>query len=62
MAATSIHPERGFALSEMTGVLRSYRGRGVSIAMKVIAIELVRERNCAGSEPPTTAPTRQPSR
>jgi GNAT superfamily N-acetyltransferase len=45
MAATSIHPERNFALSEMTGVLRSYRGRGVSIAMKVIAIEFVRERN-----------------
>jgi hypothetical protein len=45
MAATSIHPERGFALSEMTGVLRSYRGRGVSIGMKVIAIEFARQRN-----------------
>jgi hypothetical protein len=33
MAATSQHPERGFAFSEMTGVLTGYRGRGVSVAM-----------------------------
>jgi L-amino acid N-acyltransferase YncA len=45
MAATSMYPERGFAVSEMTGVLRSYRGRGISIAMKLIAIDYVRECN-----------------
>ena len=45
MAATSMYPERGYAVSEMTGVLRRYRGQGVSIAMKVLAIEYVRERN-----------------
>ena len=44
MAATSVYPDRGYALSEMTGVLRSYRGQGVSIAMKVLAIEYVRDR------------------
>jgi RimJ/RimL family protein N-acetyltransferase len=42
MAATSIHPERDFAFSEMTGVLATYRGQGVSIAMKLLAIEYVR--------------------
>ena len=42
MAATSMHPERDFAFSEMTGVLPAYRGQGVSIAMKLLAIEYVR--------------------
>lgn len=43
MAATSQHPERGFAFGEMTGVLTGYRGRGVSVAMKLPAIEFARQ-------------------
>ena len=31
--SSSMHPGRGFALSDMTGVLRSFRGGGVSIAV-----------------------------
>jgi RimJ/RimL family protein N-acetyltransferase len=41
MAATSIRPE-GHAFSEMTGVLASHRGRGISLAMKLLAIEYAR--------------------
>ncbi|MGW2934134.1 GNAT family N-acetyltransferase [Streptomyces sp. NPDC001156] len=41
MAATSIRPE-GHAFSEMTGVLASHRGRGLSLAMKLLAIEYAR--------------------
>jgi len=36
MAATSLHD--GFAFSEMTGVIRSHRGRGLSLVLKVQAI------------------------
>ena len=43
MAATSVQPEHGFAFSEMTGVLPAYRGQGISIAMKVLAIKYVRD-------------------
>ncbi|GAA3165699.1 hypothetical protein GCM10010466_65600 [Planomonospora alba] len=43
MAATSIRPE-GHAFSEMTGVLASHRGRGLSLAMKVLAIRYARSR------------------
>lgn len=38
---TSIRP--GFAFSEMTGVLAQYRGRGISLALKVLAIEFARK-------------------
>ncbi|MGI5142305.1 MULTISPECIES: GNAT family N-acetyltransferase [unclassified Streptomyces] len=41
MAATSIRPE-GHAFSEMTGVLASHRGRGLSLAMKLLAIDYAR--------------------
>lgn len=37
---TSIQP--GFAFSEMTGVLAQYRGRGISLALKVRAIDFAR--------------------
>ncbi|WP_190344799.1 GNAT family N-acetyltransferase [Streptomyces venezuelae] len=43
MAATSIRPE-GYAFSEMTGVLAAHRGRGVSLAMKLLAIRFARSR------------------
>ncbi|MEV8532446.1 GNAT family N-acetyltransferase [Streptomyces sp. NPDC051211] len=41
MAATTIRPE-GFAFSEMTGVRAGYRGRGISLAMKLLAIGFAR--------------------
>ncbi|MCX4095799.1 GNAT family N-acetyltransferase [Nocardia sp. alder85J] len=42
MSATSLHPEDGIAFSEMTGVLGSHRGHGLSLALKVRAIRFVR--------------------
>jgi predicted GNAT superfamily acetyltransferase len=39
---TSIQQAEGFAFSEMTGVLAGYRGRGISLALKVLAIDFVR--------------------
>ncbi|MFE3445039.1 GNAT family N-acetyltransferase [Nocardia sp. NPDC059180] len=41
MTATSLHPAKGVAFSEMTGVLRSHRGRGLSLALKLHAIQFV---------------------
>ncbi|MFF9896509.1 GNAT family N-acetyltransferase [Streptomyces longispororuber] len=41
MAATTLRPE-GHAFSEMTGVLRSHRGRGIAVAMKVLAADFAR--------------------
>ncbi len=35
LAATSDHRQRGFVFNEMTGVIRTYRGRGIALAMKV---------------------------
>lgn len=40
-SATSLRPE-GHALNEMTGVLRAYRGRGLSLALKVVGIRFVK--------------------
>ncbi|GAB3834271.1 GNAT family N-acetyltransferase [Dactylosporangium cerinum] len=42
MSATSLHPEPRYAFSEMTGVLAPYRGRGLSLALKLLAIRFVR--------------------
>ncbi|HZD98773.1 MAG TPA: GNAT family N-acetyltransferase, partial [Micromonosporaceae bacterium] len=42
MSATSLHPADGWAFSEMTGVLRPYRGQGLSLALKLQAIRFVR--------------------
>lgn len=42
MAATSLRPAEGYAFSEMTGVLASHRGRGISLAMKLLAVEFAR--------------------
>jgi RimJ/RimL family protein N-acetyltransferase len=42
MSGTSLHPAQGHALSEMTGVLAPYRGRGLSLALKLLAIRFVR--------------------
>lgn len=42
MAATSVRHLEGYAFSEMTGVLASHRGRGISLAMKLLAIGSVR--------------------
>ncbi|MGW0181647.1 N-acetyltransferase family protein [Nocardia sp. NPDC003345] len=43
MAATSLHPADAVAFSEMTGVLRTFRGRKLSLALKVRAIRFVRD-------------------
>ncbi len=43
MSAASDHQDDGYFFNEMTGVLRSHRGRGIAIAMKVTLIERVRE-------------------
>lgn len=42
MSATSLHPAKGYAFAEMTGVLAPYRGRGLSLALKLLAIRFVR--------------------
>jgi GNAT superfamily N-acetyltransferase len=42
MAATSLCREEGCAVSDMTGVLPGYRGRGISVAMKLLAIDFAR--------------------
>jgi GNAT superfamily N-acetyltransferase len=42
MAATSLRPEENCAVSEMTGVLPGFRGRGISLAMKLLAIDYAR--------------------
>lgn len=44
MAATSLHRAEGFAFSQMTGVLAGHRGRGLSLAMKLLAIDFARSR------------------
>ncbi|MFC4060763.1 GNAT family N-acetyltransferase [Planomonospora corallina] len=41
MAVTSIRPG-GHAFSEMTGVLAGHRGRGISLAMKLLAVRYAR--------------------
>ncbi|MDQ3628900.1 MAG: GNAT family N-acetyltransferase [Actinomycetota bacterium] len=42
MATTSLRWAEGYAFSEMTGVLASHRGRGLSLAVKLLAIDFVR--------------------
>jgi RimJ/RimL family protein N-acetyltransferase len=42
MSATSLRPDHGCAFSEMTGVLAPHRGRGLSLALKLLAIRFVR--------------------
>jgi GNAT superfamily N-acetyltransferase len=42
MSATSLRPDQGVAFSEMTGVLRPYRGAGLSLALKLLAIRFAR--------------------
>jgi GNAT superfamily N-acetyltransferase len=42
MATTSLHQAQGYAFSEMTGVLASHRGRGISLALKLLAIRFAR--------------------
>ncbi|GAA2362928.1 GNAT family N-acetyltransferase [Nonomuraea africana] len=42
MSATSLHPGKGHAFSEMTGVLAPHRGLGLSLALKLLAIRFVR--------------------
>jgi predicted GNAT superfamily acetyltransferase len=42
MATTSLREAEGYAFSEMTGVLASHRGRGISLAMKLLAIRFAR--------------------
>jgi GNAT superfamily N-acetyltransferase len=42
MCTTSLREAGGYAFSEMTGVLASHRGQGVSLAMKLLAIDFAR--------------------
>jgi RimJ/RimL family protein N-acetyltransferase len=42
MSTTSLHPDKGYAFSEMTGVLAPHRGQGLSLALKLLAIQFVR--------------------
>ncbi|MEU4328173.1 GNAT family N-acetyltransferase [Nonomuraea dietziae] len=42
MSTTSLRPDEGYAFSEMTGVLAPHRGRGLSLALKLLAIRFVR--------------------
>lgn len=43
MAVLSDGREKGYAFSEMTGVTRPYRGRGIAISMKVLGVAFVRD-------------------
>jgi len=47
MSAASDHSSAGYYFNEMTGVIRSHRGRGIAMAMKVIVIQLIRQRGVA---------------
>lgn len=42
MATTSLRKDEGFAFSEMTGVLATHRGQGISLAMKLLSIRFAR--------------------
>jgi RimJ/RimL family protein N-acetyltransferase len=42
MATTSLRKREGYAFSEMTGVRAGHRGRGISMAMKLLAIRFAR--------------------
>ncbi len=42
LSMVSLHPDRGVAFSEMTGVLRPFRGHGLSLALKLLAIGFAR--------------------
>ncbi len=42
MSAASDHRADGYFFNEMTGVIRSHRGRGIALAMKVLVIDRVR--------------------
>lgn len=42
MATTSLREAEGYAFSEMTGVLATHRGQGISLAMKLLAIRFAR--------------------
>lgn len=42
MATTSLRHAEGYAFSEMTGALPSHRGRGISLAIKVLAVRFAR--------------------
>ncbi len=61
MATTSLHPAENYAFSEMTGVLASHRGRGLSLAMKLLAIGLHALPVRVGYAPCTTRATQPPS-
>jgi RimJ/RimL family protein N-acetyltransferase len=47
MSAASDHRAKGYYFNEMTGVLRSHRGRGIAVAMKALVISRVRELGVA---------------
>jgi GNAT superfamily N-acetyltransferase len=47
MSAASDRSPQGYFFNEMTGVVRSHRGRGIALAMKSIVIQLVRDRGVA---------------
>ena len=44
LAALGHHPERDYMYNEMTGVLPEYRGRGLALALKLLAIRVARAR------------------
>jgi GNAT superfamily N-acetyltransferase len=45
MTATSLRPDENCAVSDMTGVLPGYRGRGISLAMKLLAVGYARSNS-----------------
>lgn len=42
MSTTSLHPAKGYAFCEMTGVLAPHRGQGLSLALKLLVVRFVR--------------------
>ncbi|WP_433169015.1 GNAT family N-acetyltransferase [Kribbella sp. CA-247076] len=42
LSMVSLHPGDGCAFNDMTGLLRDYRGRGLSLALKLLAVDFAR--------------------
>lgn len=61
MATTSLRHAEGYAFSEMTGVLPSHRGQGISLAMKLWPSDSPAPAACDGSGPSITLATQPPS-
>jgi len=61
MATTSVHHAKGYAFGEMTGVLASHRGQGISLAMNCSLLASLAHAHCTGCGHSITQTTLPPS-